>query len=137
MAIPAIVNGVLPPGTYPATLGEVQAAFAQAGSSTRPALSLALHHAATLIWSRDATAILYVNGSFVTAAVDPLDVDVAVRSDVWDDTMFAGAFSAAYPGEMALVDFYFNPKQNSQHMEDLFREIQGSSAKKGIIQLLP
>lgn len=137
MAIPPLTNGVLPPGTYPATLGELRAAFDQLGSSTRSALNAALLHAATLIWSRDATAIVYVNGSYVTDKLDPLDVDVAVRSDVWDDTLFATAFSAAHPGEEALVDFYFNAKQSAQRMEDLFREIQGTSARKGIIQLLP
>lgn len=137
MAIPPFVNGVLPSGTYAATLREVLVAFVQASSSTRPALDTALQHAAALIWSRDATAILYVNGSYVTAAVDPVDVDVAVRSDMWDDTTFAAAFSAAYPGAIGFVDIYFNPKQSVQHMEDLFREVQGSSAKKGIIQLLP
>ncbi|HEV8191390.1 MAG TPA: hypothetical protein VGP82_07875 [Ktedonobacterales bacterium] len=67
----------------------------------------------------------------------PLDVDSAVRSDVWDDTQFAVAFSAAYPGEAALVDACFNPQQSSQHMEELFREIQGSAAEKGFIQLIP
>lgn len=100
-------------------------------------LSLALLHAATLICSRDATAIAYVNGSYVTDKLDPLDVDVAVRPDVWDDALFVAAFSAAHPGEVAPVDFYFNPKQSAQRMEDLFREIQGTSARKGIFQLLP
>jgi hypothetical protein len=137
MSIPPLVNGVLPPGTYSATLDEVRAAFDQAGSRTRLTLHAALAHAAAFIWSRDATAILYVNGSYVTDKVDPIDVDVAVRSDVWDDTQFAAAFSAVHPGEEALVDFYFNPTQSAQHMEELFREIQGSTAKKGIIQLMP
>lgn len=63
MAIPPLVNGLLPPGTFPATLGELRAAFDPPGSGTRPALNTALQHAATLIWSRDTTAILYVNGS--------------------------------------------------------------------------
>jgi hypothetical protein len=73
----------------------------------------------------------------VTGELDPLDVDLAARSDVWDDGLFAATFSAAHPGEIGLVDFYFNPKQSPQHMEDLFREVQASSAKKGIIQLMP
>ncbi len=75
MAIPPMVNGVLPPVTYPATLGEVAAAFDQPGSRTRPALHAALGHVALLIWSRDAAALLYVNGSYVTDKRDPLDVD--------------------------------------------------------------
>jgi hypothetical protein len=137
MTIPPMVNGVLPPGTYQATISEVEKAFDQPGSVTRPVLNVALAHAATLIWSRDATANLYVNGSYVTDKVDPLDVDLAVRSNVWDDTLFAVAFSAAYPSEAALVDFFFNTQQSAQHMEALLREIQGSAAKKGIIQLLP
>lgn len=138
MALPHLrPDGTLPPGTYPATLGELVAAFDQSGSTARPALNMALQHAATLIWSRDATAILYVNGSYVTNKVDPVDVDLAVRSDVWDDMLFLAAFSAAHPGEEVLVDFYFNPKQSAQHMEDLFREIQGSNTQKGIVQLLP
>lgn len=137
MTIPPLVNGVLPSGTYQATHAELVAAFDQPGSNTRPALNSALLHASTLIWSRDATAILYVNGSYVTDKRDPLDVDVAVRSDVWDDTLFLATFSAAHPGEEVLVDFYFNAKQSIQHMEDLFREIQGRNARKGIIQLLP
>lgn len=137
MTIPPFVNGVLPAGTYVATLAELQAAFDQPGSHTRPALHAALEHAATLIWSRDTAAILYVNGSYVTDKLDPLDVDVAIRSDVWDDSLFVAAFSAAYPGDEVLVDVYCNPQQSTQHMEELFREIQGSSTKKGIIQLIP
>lgn len=120
-----------------ATLGEMNAAFDQLGSRTRPALNTELAHAAILIWSRDATAVLYANGSYVTGKVDPVDVDVAVRSDVWDDTQFAASFSAVYPGEEAPVDFYFNPTQSAQHMEELFRDIQGSGVTIGIIQLMP
>lgn len=60
-----------------------------------------------------------------------------MRSDVWDDMLFAAAFSAAHPGEEASMDFYFNPKQSSQYMEELFREVQGTSISKSIIQLLP
>lgn len=137
MPIPPFVNGVLPPGTYQAQFTELVAAFDQPSSTTRPALNLALWRAAILIWSRDATAIIYVNGSYVTEKRDPLDVDVAVRSDVWDDTQFAAAFAAAYLGEVALIDFYFNTTHSTQHMEELFRDIQGQPAQKGIIQLLP
>jgi len=137
MTIPPLVNGVLPPGTYPATFPEVQAAFDQSGSSIRPALNLALEHAARFIWSRDASAILYVNGSYVTDKLDPLDVDLAVCSDAWDDLQFVATFSAAHPSETALVDVFFTSMHSTQHMEDLFRDIQGKSAKKGIIQLLP
>lgn len=137
MTIPPLRNGVLPPGTYPATLDETEAAFDQSGSSTRPALNVALRHAAALIWSRDMSAILYVNGSNVTDKLDPFDVDVAARSDVWDDGLFAATFSATYPSEIGLVDFYFNPHHSTQRMEDLLREVQTSSTKKGIIQLMP
>jgi hypothetical protein len=34
------------------------------------------------------------------------------------------------------VDYYFNPTQSAQHMEDLFRNIQGMSAQKGIVRLI-
>jgi hypothetical protein len=92
---------------------------------------------ATLIWSRDVAATLYVNGSYVTDRVDPVDVDLAVRSDIWDDAFFLTAFSARHPGEEWLVDGYFNTTRSTQHMEDLFQEIQGSTVRKGIIQLVP
>jgi hypothetical protein len=137
VAIPAFVNGLLPPGVYPATFQEVWSAFDQHGSTTRAALNLALEHAATLIWSRDTTALLYVNGSYVTDKRDPADVDLAVRSDVWTDTSFLAAFVAAYPHETTLVDFYFNPMHSTQHMEDLFQLVQGTSLHKGIIRLHP
>jgi hypothetical protein len=137
MAIPALINGVLPPGTYPATINEIWATFDQARSMTRPALNLVLQHAVALIWAKDPTALIYVDGSYITSKVDPEDVDLAVRSDIWDDTLFAVAFTAAYPGEERLLDFFFNDKQSKQHMEDLFREILGSTVRKGIIQLLP
>jgi len=88
MAIPALVNGVLPPGTYSATCAEVWAAFDQIGSTTRPWLNQALPHAITLIWLRDPSAIIYVDGSYVTGKVNPNDVDIAIRSDIWDDTLF-------------------------------------------------
>ncbi len=54
---------------------------------------------------------------------------------MWDDGLFAAASSAAHPGEVTLVDVFFNPLHSAQHMEDLFREIQGSGAKKGIVRL--
>ena len=82
MSIPLLVHGVLPPGTFQATLGEVTAVFDRSGSRTRSALNMAPGYAATLIWSQDAAAILSVNGSYVTNRVDPIDVDVAIRSDV-------------------------------------------------------
>ncbi|MGH2514666.1 MAG: DUF6932 family protein [Ktedonobacterales bacterium] len=137
MPVPSLVNGVLPPGTYQATLSELVAAFDQLGSNTRPALNAAVRHAAALIWSRDASAIIFINGSYVTDKRDPLDIDVAVRSYVWDDALFTAALFAAYPGEEALVDSYFNVQQSQQRMEELFRQIQGRSVQKGIIQLLP
>src|SRR5262249_47579652 len=93
MTIPPLVNGVRPPGTYPATFPEVLAAFDQTGSSIRPALNTALEHAARLIRSKDASAILYVNGSYVTDKLAPLDVDLAVRSDVWDGMQSLLCFS--------------------------------------------
>ena len=137
MPIPPLVNSVLPPGTYPASFAELVAAFDQPGSTTRPTLNQALRHAVTLIWSRDALAIVYVNGSYVTDKCDPVGVDIAIRSDVWNDTQFAAVFAAAHPGEVALVDFFFNPQQSAQHMEELFRLIHGQQAQKGTIQLLP
>ena len=137
MAIPPLVQGMLPSGIYPAALQEVWAAFDQPGSSTRPALNEALRHTAALIWSKDSAAILYVNGSYVTDTTDPIDVDVAARSDVWDDTLFVATFSAAHSGEERLVDIYFNTMQSAQHMEDLFQEVQGSPARKGIILIRP
>jgi len=137
MPIPPLVNGVLPAGTYLADFSELVAVFDQPDSTTRLALNMALWHAVTLIWSRDATAIVYVNGSYVTEKRDPVDVDIAVRSDIWDDTLFATAFAAAYPGEVPLIDYYFNLTQSVQHMEELFRVVQGQRVLKGIIQLLP
>lgn len=137
MAIPPLVIGLLPPGIYSASLTEVWATFDQVGSLTRPALNRALDHAVAQIWSRDPVAAIYVNGSYVTDKTDPVDVDLAVRSDVWDDILFSVEFSQSYPGEELLVDFFFNTTQSSQHMEDLFQEVQGSSIHKGIILLLP
>lgn len=72
----------------------------------------------------------------MTDTLDPVDVDIAVRSDLWDDTLFAAALASAYPGDQGLVDYYFNAVQSAQHMEDLFRNIQGVSAQKGIVRLI-
>ena len=137
MPIPALVHGVLPQGTYLATLTEIWAAFDQAGSTTRPVLNHVLEHAVALIWLKDPSALIYVDGSYITSNLDPADVDLAVRSNVWDDILFAVAFSTAYPGEERYLDFFFNDMQSKQHMEDLFREIRGSTLRKGIIQLQP
>jgi hypothetical protein len=128
---------MLPSGTYAATLVEIQATFDQPVSTTRPGLNTALLHATTLIWARDAVAIIYVDGSYLTSKVDPVDVDVAVRSDIWDDTTFVVALQAAYPGDVQVIDAYFNRKSDVQHMEDLYRNVHGSLATKGIIQLVP
>lgn len=136
MTIPPLVNEVLPPGTHPATLDETAAAFVQPGPRTRPALDVALRHAIALIWSKDPSAVILVNGGYVTSKADPVDVDIAVRSDVWDDTSFAVALAAAYPDDVALVDAFFNATHSPQHMEDLFREVPGSQSRKGIIRLI-
>jgi hypothetical protein len=137
MAIPPLLNGLLPPGIYTASLTEVWAVFDQASSATRKALNQALEHTVAVVWSRDPTAAIYVNGSYATDKIDPVDVDLAVRSDVWDDTTFTAEYSQTYPGEGLLVDIFFNTTQSSQHMEDLFQEVQGSSVHKGIILLIP
>lgn len=137
MPLPPLVNGILPPGTYQATLVELWVAFDRRESTTRPALNRALQHAVTLIWSTDANASIFVDGSYITSKVDPIDVDLAVRSDIWNDTAFAAAFAGAHPGEEQLVDFFFNARHSLQHMEDLFRTVQGSYALKGIVQLIP
>lgn len=136
MAIPPLVTGLLPPGIYRASLIEVWATFDQVASLTRPALNLALDHATALIWSRDSAAAIYVNGSYVTDKIDPVDVDLAVRSVIWDDRLFFAEFSQSYSGEELLVDVFFNTTQSSQHMENLFQEVQGSPIHKGIILLL-
>jgi hypothetical protein len=122
MSLPSLANGVLPPGTFTARLNEVVATFDQHVSVTRPALNRALEHAVTIIWSSDPAAVIYLDGSYVTDKVDPVDVDLAVRSDVWTDSLFLSTFASNYPGEETLVDFYFNTKQ---------------SAKKGFIYLIP
>ena len=137
MAIPALINGLLPPGIYPAPLQEVWDAFDQSGSATRPALNRALAHAVSIIWASDPQALIYVNGSYVTARIDPVDVDIAVRSDAWTDSSFLTAFVAAHAGEEPLVDFFFSPTQSTQRMEELFQETQGSPIRKGIILLQP
>lgn len=137
MAIPPLINGLLPPGIYPASLTEVWPMFDQASSTTRQALNQALEHAVALIWNRDPAAVIYVNGSYVTDKIDPIDVDLAVRSDIWDDTLFAVELSRSYPGEELLVDFFVNTIQSNQHMEDLFQEVQGSPTHKGIVVLTP
>ncbi len=111
--------------------------FDQASSTTRQALNQALEHAVALIWNRDPAAVIYVNGSYVTDKIDPIDVDLAVRSDIWDDTLFAVELSRSYPGEELLVDFFVNTIQSNQHMEDLFQEVQGSPTHKGIVVLTP
>jgi hypothetical protein len=138
MALPKLrPDGTLPPGTHRVTLAELTAAFDQAGSTTRPALSAALRHAVALIWSTDPAAIIYVGGSYVTVKRDPSDLDMAVRSDVWSGTAFGAAFSAAHPNEVSLVDVFFNRIGDAQHMEDFFREIAGDpTARKGIVELI-
>lgn len=137
MAIPALIHGLLPPGIHAATLQDVWDAFDQPGSATRAALNRALEHAVTIIWARDSRALVYVNGSYVTSRLDPVDVDIAVRSDAWTDSSFLTTFAAAYAGEELLVDFFFSATQSSQHMEDLFQETQGSPVRKGIVLLRP
>jgi hypothetical protein len=137
MALPSLIHGVLPAGTHPATLAEIFAAFDQPTSVTRPGLNNALQHAVALVWATDVSAIIFVDGSYITDKTDPVDVDLAVRSDLWDDISFETAFDLAYPNETMLIDAFFNTTYSSQHMEDLFRYIPGSASTKGIIQLLP
>jgi hypothetical protein len=57
--------------------------------------------------------------------------------DIWSDTTFDAAFSAAYPGETPLVDVFFNRTSDAQHMEEFFREIVGApTARKGIVEII-
>ncbi len=139
MALPQLrADGTLPPGTHRATLAELATAFDQAGSTARSVLSAALRRAVALIRSTDPVATIYVGGSYVTDKLDPSDLDLAVRSDVWTDASFAAALTTTYPSEAQLVSAFFNRTSDTQHMENHFRRIRGRPAdRKGIVEIIP
>jgi hypothetical protein len=119
------------------------AAFNQPGSTTCPLLDSALQHAATLIWYRDPTATVYLGGSYVSNQRDPSDLDLPVRSDIWNDATFYAGFFATYRTEEPLIDACFNrtqdtQHQDTQHMENHFHRIEGLPApRKRIAGLRP
>lgn len=101
MALPTFnEEGDLPPGVHRATLGEVLERFGQ-GSVQRRAVSDRLNRLYQLVASTGQLARLVVFGSFVTAKVDPNDVDIIL---LMEDTFEL----ASVKGEAAMV---------FQHME--------------------
>ncbi len=96
MALPAFnEEGDLPPGVYRATLQEVLERFGQ-GSVQRCAVSDRLNRLYQLVASTGHLARFVVFGSFVTAKINPNDVDVIL---VMEDTFDL----ASVTGEAALV----------------------------------
>jgi hypothetical protein len=101
MTLPAFnEDGDLPPGVYRATLAEVRERFGQ-GSVQRCVVADRLNRLYQLVASTGQLARFVVFGSFVTAKVDPHDVDIVMlMEDAFD--------LASVTGETALV---------FQHME--------------------
>lgn len=87
-------EGLLPPGLYDATLGEVRRRF---GRSNTARLRLMKGLSAVVRMGRRAGALcLVLNGSFVTAKREPED---------WDGVMvFPAGTDAASPETLALAD---------------------------------
>jgi len=72
-------NGYLPPGIHPATLDEIEARFGVESELRRVQME-SLRWLADLAWRLAAVRIV-INGSFVTDAYEPNDVDCALLFD--------------------------------------------------------
>lgn len=81
MPIPALINGLLPPGVHDATLDEVEAIFGSS-NATRVDLCQKLKGYIATLKSFGLFNALYVDGSFTTDKVDPHDIDVVVDMSV-------------------------------------------------------
>jgi hypothetical protein len=101
MALPAFnENGDLPPGVYPVTLAEVIERFGRV-SAQRGAVSDRLKRLYQLVISTGQLARFIVFGSYVTAKIEPNDIDLNL---LMEDTFEL----ASVTGETAMV---------FQHME--------------------
>src|SRR5438477_5228194 len=91
MALPAFnEEGDLPPGVHRATLPEVLERFGQ-GSVQRCAVSDRLNRLYQVVVSTGHLARFVVFGSFVTAKIDPNDVDIILlMEDTFDLALVTG-----------------------------------------------
>jgi hypothetical protein len=144
--IPALVsiNGapwdVLPPGVHPATLAEVQSAFAT--NARRRALYDGLIAAAVALRSAGC-AVLYLDGSYVTAKQMPNDYDAC-----WDpagvdgaklDPVFLNFTNQRQPMKNKFGGEFFPanmPNTATQAILDFFQVERSTGATKGILLIV-
>lgn len=90
-------NGYLPPGIHPATLEEVEARFG-CDSDLRRAQFQSLRWLVEIV-RRAGIARVILNGSFVTDAIEPIDVDCAllVAADFDEDSEAATELHEGLP----------------------------------------
>jgi hypothetical protein len=125
-------NGYLPPGIHPATLEEVEARFG-CDSDLRGAQIQSLRWLVEIV-RRAGIARVILNGSFVTDAIEPNDVDCAllVAADFREDSGAATELHEGLPFlDLEIVDeseFVFL-------VEELFATDR-DTVPKGLVELI-
>jgi hypothetical protein len=136
--------GDLPPGVHGATLSEVLERFGQ-GSVQRRAVADRLTRLYQLVTSTGQLARFVVFGSFITAKVDPNDIDIIlVMKDTFDlasvtgdaalvfqhleahtrfgASVFWTRHSGAIGGEQAMIEYW---------------QVRREGGQRGIVEILP
>lgn len=96
--VPGLVNGVLPPGEWPATWDEVEAAF---GTNTWRVRLLAGCGRALAALKAAGCRRAWIDGSFVTAKAQPADIDGCYDPIGVDRALLHPALADLSPGRPA------------------------------------
>lgn len=111
MALPALVDGALPIGRFPATLAEVSAMWVDdpqfAGSATRRAIWAEFLLGTSALKRVVKLHAMWIGGSFTTAKLDPGDIDVVYLVNAED------RYSRP-PRDRMIVDVFATPVQDQE-----------------------
>ncbi len=126
-------RGYLPPGIHPATLAEIEARFGR-GSELRQVQMQSIYWLVDLA-KRAGVQRLVINGSFVTAAFEPNDVDCVALAgrDYPKDATAAAELTAGLP----FVGIEVLNYDAFQYMIQSMFATDRVDVQKGMIEVIP
>jgi len=117
MALPPLqTNGTLPPGEHHATFADIVAAF-PASTVERQELNQALQDALPAFQKLRLLApnmIVYINGSYITTKPSPIDIDIAILTDVYNEVQIRAFFDQECPIAATYLDLKADKSTNRQ-----------------------
>lgn len=136
MSVPPLrIDGTLPPGEHRATLAEILAAF-PATTGERQALNSALqgaYKALKLLQMAAPDVIVYIDGSYTTRKPDPVDIDILVLTDSFDEDQVIALLARECPIEATYLDVHAD-RPGTPVLKALFTQTR-KGKRKGIILL--